>query len=226
MRGDRRKRRGEAATAAEHPLQADLQTPLSNRAPAWSFLTQLSWGRGNKLTWPAPTLALKTWTTGYQSLLGPSGQIKQTLAGQHPCRGAPMACPGLPQSCCSPRGQQGPWAVLGRGRARTSWALQSPHSPGTVGNKLRKPRQGKSPNCQTPPPPAPRCHHNSSCNHGRKTNLPRVLPWGTPEAESKPGKNPHRISRLISTAKENTNDLASDQRREPRKQKHDPGDEK
>ena len=174
----------------------------------------------------APTLALKTWTTGYQSLLGPSGQIKQTLAGQHPCRGAPMACPGLPQSCCSPRGQQGPWAVLGRGRARTSWALQSPHSPGTVGNKLRKPRQGKSPNCQTPPPPAPRCHHNSSCYHGRKTNLPRVLPWGTPEAESKPGKNPHRISRLISTAKENTNDLASDQRREPRKQKHDPGDEK
>ena len=105
----------------------------------------------------APTLALKTWTTGYQSLLGPSGQIKQTLAGQHPCRGAPMACPGLPQSCCSPRGQQGPWAVLGRGRARTSWALQSPHSPGTVGNKLRKPRQGTSPNCQPPPPPAPRC---------------------------------------------------------------------
>lgn len=89
--------------------------------------------------------------------------------------------------------------------------------------------QGRaSPLTAKPPasPPAPRCHHNSSCNHGRETNWPRVLPWGTPEAESKPGKNPHGISWLISTAKENKNDLASDQCREPRKQKHDPGDEK
>lgn len=137
-----------------------------------------------------------------------------------------MACPGLPQSCGSPRGQQGPQAGLGRGRARTSWALQSPRGPGTVGNKLRKPSQGKSPNRQAPPRPPQRCHHNSSCDHSRKTNWPRVLPWGTPEAESKPGKNPHGISWLMSTAKENKNDLASDQCREPRKQKHDPGDEK
>ena len=67
--------------AADHPLSADLQTPLSSWAPAWSFLTQLSWWRGNKLTWPAtantsaaPTLALKTWTTDHQSLWGP--QVK------------------------------------------------------------------------------------------------------------------------------------------------------
>ena len=137
-----------------------------------------------------------------------------------------MACPGLPQSCSSPRGQQGLQAGLGRGRAWTSWALQSPRGPGTVGNKLRKLRQGKSSNRQSPPPPTTTLPPQFQLRSQQKKNWPRVLPWGTPEAESKPGKNPHGISWLMSTAKENKNDLASDQCREPRKQKHDPGDEK
>ena len=38
----------QAPMAAEHPLQADLHSSLQ-LGPAWSFLTQLSWGRGNKL---------------------------------------------------------------------------------------------------------------------------------------------------------------------------------
>lgn len=139
----------------------------------------------------APTLALKIWTTGHQSLLGTSGQIKQTLAGQHPCQGAPMACPGLPQSCGSPSRQQGPWVGLGRGRARTSWALQSPRSPSTVGNKLRKPRQDKSPNRQTPRlAPSPTLPSQFQLQSRQKNKLASGAPMGDPRGRKQTWQKP------------------------------------
>ena len=50
-------------------------------------------------------------------------------------------------------------------------------------------------------------------------------PTGNPRSGEAGGSTPG-ISWLPSTAKNDKNDLASDPRREPRKQKHDPGDEK
>ena len=138
-----------------------------------------------------------------------------------------MACPGLPQSCGSPSRQQGPWVGLGRGRARTSWALQSPRSPSTVGNKLRKPRQDKSPNRQTPRlAPSPTLPSQFQLQSRQKNKLASGAPMGDPRGRKQTWQKPSWNLMAYIHSKGNKNDLASDQCREPRKQKHDPGDEK
>lgn len=113
----------------EHPLQADYQSALSNRAPCSVLPDPAGLGKsgGGATSWRV--LSPRHFSSSHGGFedtdhrpsepAGPSGQIKQTLEGQKPCRGARVARPGLPQSCGSPRGQQGPRAVLGRGRART-----------------------------------------------------------------------------------------------------------